>query len=296
MSFNIENEPKDKTESSVLEDPVKVEHLKEFKEKLNNNGVVSKHEVLALEEFLADTIITDTLYPNMFSEQASKAGVNDLNKHLDNLLSNIELKTDEVIDMYTIKEDFHKVLNVTNELINSFINIERLMDIEKLKRLEADLKVYSESNDLVTINDINIIDFILNYRDADVLLSPQINEEIRRELTEKEMTYEMVFLKTLDFLNNFDVDDFNPTALIKGEVKYYTVGDVVALVNDISKHRQNMEVFKEMLFSQYRYLDTNEYLSFKNTKRLHKMYTELRSILDCRMSRLVLNTVSLDIK
>jgi len=110
------------------------------------------------------------------------------------------------------------------------------------------------------------------------------------------MTYEMVFLKTLDFLNNFNEDYFNPLALIKGEVKYYTVGDVVAIINDISKHRQKVEVFKEMLFSQFRYLDTNEYLSFKNTKRLHKMYSELHSILNCKMSKAVLGTVALDIK
>jgi len=269
-----------------------IARIHDFKEMVLGNGTVSKSDVLSLEEFVGQTLITKTYLTNRFTDVRTSIGVTEAIEAVDTAIKDIKIESK--VDI----EDIVMVINITLNNISGIrrtINLIRSTEVDVIDRLTNSKYVnkWNEEGDaVIDITDNSVIDvlsFELGY----------LGNATGRDRDDLNCALEQ-------FNDNKDRNDFQPLTLLSllinsnvwgidniGEltIKEVTFKDVINIMSNGSKSIETLDnlynsvnSYKQEVIDMYD--DEADYIT-KRYKKLKHLY----EVLDDNYSKVILRTI-----
>jgi len=284
--YNIDDETSD---IEITDDTV-AGAIVSFASKLNNTGMISRGEVLALEEFTGTAIITSTLSSNSFSEISSYNGVDELKQTLAKVTSKIKLQdviTEE--DLLTLARRTVVDLRRTSNFIKTLLTNKDASIIESFLN---DKNIYRYNDDtLINLTTINVVELIERYFTYfDKIVDYNNDHNIFNSVNNEDTS-----LVLLSLLLNKDKDF---TIYQIGRIPYLniTMVEIIDMLNNTDTVIARLDNILKSVFYTVQELESPgkhfDIYDTKDIKKFHKMFTMLGDIFNDKLSLDIIRLVT----
>ena len=174
MEVDIENTSDDKVELSTEA----LDRIREFRTTLDETNMVSRSDVLAVEDFIGVGSITKRYNPNKLSSHKSSVGVFDLSRTLDDILE--ENKKEELLITYDdLANIVHRTEYAVKDLISRFKAL-TVTDTTLLDRIDNEKYIYNY-NDQNELYDMTQTYFITALKYRETFIKDVFNKTITQD-------------------------------------------------------------------------------------------------------------------
>ena len=282
--MEIENTPTGEEEIELSQEALTA--IVNFRDEIDDRGVVSLDEVLGLEEYLSTPIITKTVSKNMLPSIPTETGLNEVK---------------DALKQYTLKEDDIDEINVDKLLYYMYKSVNNLSNLRSLLLAARNidpvkLDLLSDPKVLLDYHEDTLVD----YTNASVTKMLQNGYDVCNKLGITDSPYfeefknkvsydEVVLYKLLSLLKDGDMLVSSVQHNMLSDITY---GDVLNIIKDTTLVEKVEKAIKA-IYTDLNYYKTGK-LDYKtmeigDLKRTIKRYAYYNDIISDEKSILVLN-------
>jgi hypothetical protein len=295
----------DGLDSAALSNPNTIKKIQEFKDRIQNTGVICKKDVLSIEEAVGAAIITTKTHINMFSNSPTSIGLDSVNASLDEIItkhpvtSNVTYEglvtaiTDSKSKCRSVIESLKAIKNIPSDVMGRLVNEKFIYsyvdnnnnegnDVTDITRDSSMIRSFLYRNDYLN----GVVSSVDNSGRLFDKVKHLVNELINSDgvNVDNEHTPLLCVIKSDAIWKVWSHENYT--------LDFISIRDVIDIYNNIDKHIESLEDFHKKIVEDYTDVVLSEtwYIttSAETFMRHYRGYVNVNNILSDNVSTTLL--------